>query len=77
LEQWEREQIRNENNNFNDNNNLGDNIELVECHNEPTSASTVTIVPANGNKPPKLNTLPTLSISQPSPPAEKLEEDFL
>lgn len=70
----ERDPSKNDYNNRNDNNIIGDNIELVECHTEPAS-SIVAKVPANGNKPPKLNTLPTLSVSGPSPPHDK--EEFL
>ncbi|CAO1313906.1 unnamed protein product [Diamesa hyperborea] len=52
-----------------------DNIELVECHNEPTTSIKLS---SSTKKTPKLNTLPTLSISVPSPsPPHEEEEDFL
>lgn len=52
-----------------------DNIELVECHNEPTTSNKLL---SSTKKTPKLNTLPTLSISVPSPsPPHEEEEDFL
>lgn len=82
-----------DNNHTNDSNNrnyLGDNIELVECHLEPSSllqqqqpttiSSSSATASTNKNptiakKPPKLNNLPTLSVSGPSPSHE--QEDFL